>query len=295
VAQQSTAQKDTLAASVWLSEVEIFAGAGFTAEDFIEKVKADTTFYKAFLNLRYYDHQTIGKLKVQNRRDKDIGEMYREADHIRDGKLFYVNLTTDSTNGKVLNRKGEYRFYTAEMFDQAFYPDDTLTASNNVGDFQEELENGSRMDKNKHQIRLMMFNPGSAVDGVPLIGKKMAIFTDEMAQYYDFNIAEYYTEDSIACYAFSCIVKPEYPASKTVIKELTSYFNQETMQIMEREYHMKYNSALFQFNVRIRVTLDLIKEELVPTDIAYSGFWDVPTKKAEYIAFTLKCFNYTIR
>ena len=170
-----------------------------------------------------------------------------------------------------------------------------MQASNQVGSYQAVNEDQSKIQVHKENIRLMMFNPGAAIKDVPFIGDKMAIFDDHMVPFYEYKIWEFNYLDSIPCYAFTVRAKPEFKDDKTVIKELTSYFNKETMQIMKREYHMKYNAMLFDFDVRINADMKQLGQALVPTRIDYRGFWDIPAKKPERIQFRVDCYDYRLR
>lgn len=289
------AQKDSIAGYYFLDAVEIVASDDLDAKQFIDQVRSDTTFYKAFLNLRYYTHHSNGNLTVYNKNEAEKGKLEREAEHQKEQGRFWVNVTAEKTNGRIRKKNGEWRYYTAHLFDHAFYPADTLTPNNTVGDLHSKKEHDRRMDKHKHDIRLMMFNPGAGISGVPIVGKKMGIFDDEMVPYYDYKIWEFRYQDSIPCYAFTCKAKPEFKEDKTVVKDLTSYFRKSDLAIMKREYHLRYTSILFQFDVHIQVNLTNIDGVLVPTQVHYNGFWDVPAKKAEYISFRLDCSNFEIQ
>lgn len=288
--------QDTIQGVVFLKAVEIVdVQDDFNAEDFIAKVIDDTTFHKAFLNLRYYQHNSVGNLEVYKKEEKSIGKLYRQADHKKEGDQFWVDVTKEKVKGKVVNRKGEYKYYTAKMFDHAFYPADTLYASNIVAENELPNEHDTKMQKRKNDIRMMMFNPGAKIDNVPVVGKKMAIFDDEMAVHYNYKIWYFNYRDSIPCYALSCEAKAASKPDDTVVKELTSYFHAETMEIMKREYHMKYKHMLFDFDVYIDVDLKKIGTALVPEVIRYTGWWDVPMHKKEHIKFDVSCFNFQIR
>lgn len=291
----SHAQKDTLAANVLLDDFVVAASNdGFNVEDFIKQVRTDTTYYKAFQNLRYYGHKSIGNVEVYNRKSKEKGTMDRLGSHHLNNGWHWVVIEEEQTTGKIKNKKGEYRYYTVEMFDNAFYPSDSLRANNSVGDYRKPMTYDSKKQKHKNDIKIMMFNPGAEISDIPIVGKKMAIFDDHMVPYYDYKIWQYDYKGNIPCYAFTCKAKPEFAADKTVIKDLTSYFNIETMEVMKREYHMKYKSLLFEFDVKIDVDLEKIGDALVPVLITYSGFWDVSMKKPEYINFRVKCSDYQI-
>lgn len=74
---------------------------------------------------------------------------------------------------------------------------------------------------NIRKLKKLVFNPGAEIDGVPLIvGKRLAIFDDEMVPDYDYKIAAASMyNDSISCYVFSCIEKSgagDYPILKSL-------------------------------------------------------------------------------
>lgn len=289
------AQRDSIAGYVMLDSLVIHAQTDeFDVNDFIRQVKEDTSYVKAFKNLRYYPHQSEGKITVFSRSAKEKGMMERSASHFLKKGLHWVHIDSETTNGKIKNKKGEYRYYTAELFDAAFYPPDTFYANNAVGSYGQAREHDSKKQKHKNDIKMMMFNPGAAISDIPIVGEKMAIFDDHMVPYYDYKIWQFDYRDSIPCYAFTCKAKPEFRSDKTVIKDLTSYFNMETMEVMKREYHVMYKSALFEFDVHINVDLEKVGTALVPVKINYAGFWDVPLQKAEYVNFVLHTFHWKV-
>ncbi|MBL0341728.1 MAG: hypothetical protein IPP71_12775 [Bacteroidetes bacterium] len=44
---------------------------------------------------------------------------------------------------------------------------------------------------------------------------------------------------------------------------------------------------LFDFNVTMKVTMGYESDKLIPKQIRYSGFWDLPLKKQETVDFVL--------
>ncbi len=122
----------------------------------------------------------------------------------------------------------------------------------------------------------------------------MAIFEDDMVPYYDYFIwAADYT-DSIPCWVFTAKQKEGIKDNKTVIKDLTSWFDQENMAVMMREYTIRHNSIILDFDIHIKVTNMYMDGQLVPKRIEYSGMWDIPFKKAEVIDFWLSLSNWEV-
>jgi len=279
--------------SIELDTLTILASNEFDVKTFIQRIKDDTTFYQAFKNLRYYPHKAIGNLWVYNKREKEkASEKVDVTQHLKDNKM-WQNHKTISATGKLRTKKGEYRFTTAEMYYNTFFPVDTIPVSTNMTKVKEEPVGNSKKSKYKHDIKLMMFNPGEDISGVPIVGKKMSIFDDDMVQYYDYKIS-LINYNGIECYQFSCIAKPEFKEHKTVTKTLVTVFNKETLAVLKREYTMRYNSILFQFDVSINVINEVKNGIIHPQLIKYKGYWDIPFKRQETITFTIKNSDYKL-
>jgi hypothetical protein len=114
-----------------------------------------------------------------------------------------------------------------------------------------------------------------------------------MVPFYEYRISSQMYGD-VDCYVFTVKSKPESTNKQTVIKELISYFDKETMNVMGREYHLAHATPLFDFDIRMKIQNFILLNQLLPKLIEYSGFWDVPFKKPEVVAFNINCFDYKI-
>jgi hypothetical protein len=289
--------QDRVVKSVMLDSVMISAvKAGFSVEEFIHYVKTDTTFYQGFKNLRYYPHQYENTLEVYKANESVAGNLYRSGSYQRDADWLYVAVDSLYSNGKIFNRKGEYKHYTPEFFDHVFFPEDTIKVSKYASDDEDEAE--SENDKNEEDAKVIVFNPGSIeVEKSGSNKEKLAIFDIDMQQYYDYLISQTYYADSIDCYQFSCKMKPslsEKDQEEVLIRELTSYFDKKTFKVLYRKYVLSYRHWLVDLDVSIEVQMGYAGEELVPTYIHYHGFWDVPFNKAERADFKLWNSHYQL-
>lgn len=268
------------------------SGSGFRAEEFIDMVRRDTSFYKAFKNLRYYPYHFSSLLTVYARSEKEKASLKREARQVVKMKQRWIEVTGQKVTGKMFNRKGEYRYYTAELFDYIFFPPDTAPISNIISrkDSGQVTATGKN-EKNTDKLKTLLFNPGAEVPGVPLVGSKLAIFDSSMMKFYDYRISTATFRDSIPCYVFSCRVKDNYREhreGKTVIKELVSYFDRRNFNIVYRTYDLAYRSVLFDFDVKIKVELKTDEARIVPEQISYAGYWDIPFQSPEIVNFTIR-------
>ena len=280
--------------SIQLDTLTIFAANEFDIKTFIQRIKDDTTFYQAFKNLRYYPHKALGDLWVYNKREKEKATEKISVTQYLDESYMWQDRKTISSSGKLRTKKGKYRFTTAEVYYDIFFPSDTIPVSTEITDVKEESFEKNKKSKYIHDLKLMMFNPGEDISGVPIVGKKMSIFDNDMVEFYDYKVS-IITFNGIECYQFSCIAKPEYREHKTVIKYLTTVFNKENMAVLNRQYLMRYKSILFQFDVKINVRNEMSNGIITPLSISYTGYWDIPFKTQEKIAFTITNSGYTLK
>jgi hypothetical protein len=287
--------QEDIAKMVVMDEFVVSAGLeDFDAEDFISQVINDTTFYQAFLNLKYYPHRVNSEILVFHKDESQKGKMYREAVQRRNlDSEMWIDIQFEKTNGRIKKRNGEWKYLTAEMYDDVFFPDDKEIVSNEIKTKKQELVSGSKLEKHKAQLKKMLFNPGQEIDNVPFIGDKLAIFDSEMVPYYDYAIFTHKWKDTIPTIAFSQFVK-EGMEDDVVIRDMTSYFHQDTREVIAREYRLAHNTIFFDFDISIKVENQLIDGKIVPVRIDYDGAWDIPFKKPEIIRFYLDCYDYVI-
>lgn len=271
---------------------------GFDVNDFINLVRNDTSFYKAFKMLHVYSYHLKSNLHIYDKSGKEKGSLEKRASQKVFNKKRWIVIEEENVSGKIFNRKKEYYSYTAEMFDNIFFPDDTLAVDNLQTSYvTRSLSNDSKMERNKQKLKTLIFNPGAQVDGVPLIGDRMAIFDEKMTGHYDYKISSENYKDTIPCYVFSCKAKQVDEIEtddKAVIKDLSSWFERKSFNTIARIYTLRYSSIFFDFDVKMDIRLEKINGVLVPSFISYDGFWDVPFRKPEVVKFNILFSNYDI-
>jgi hypothetical protein len=270
---------------------------GFDVKDFVDWVQNDTTFYKAFKNLHYYPFQMKSDLTVYGKSKEEKGTMHRKAVQRVLKKKRWIVIDEEKVSGNIYKRKKEYNYYTVELFDHIFFRLDTVTASNIIHDQADAENTDSKNGKYTEKLKTLMFNPGAEVDGVPLIGHKMAIFNEDMTKHYDYKILADTLNDSIPCYVFSCKAKQMDSIrtdGKAVIKNLETWFDKRTLNVLARKSTLTYKSIFFDFDVKMDVKLEEINGALVPVFINYNGFWDIPFKKPEIVQFKILFSDFDI-
>lgn len=264
---------------------------GFDLQGFMTQVMNDTTFYHAFLNTRYQPHQVFSALVVRNKKEKETASLYRRGRLVRDGVHAELVLDSVAEHGRLRERNGKMRYLTAEMYDDVFFPKGRYVASNRIADRTLELNRSSRFEKYKSELKKFMFNPGQEIASVPMIGDKLDLFDPEIAPYYDYLLDSDY-RDGRSCWVFTALAKDSVNGKRageddTVIKRMVTWFDDENMNVLAREYRIAHRSIFLDFDISIRVKNIVVNGELVPTQVRYEGDWDIPFKQREIIRFNL--------
>lgn len=292
---KSTAQLDSI---VTLDSAMVQAAkAGFSVADFIELVKTDTSFYYAFKNLHNYPYHLAGNLAVVDKNNNQTATLSRKAIQYVVNRKKWMVITDEKVTGKIYKRNGSYNYYTAELFDHIFFPLDTTTVQHDISKYKNQLQGTDNNTTNTDKLKVLIFNPGATVKGVPLVGNKLNIFDADMQQHYNYNISTAKYNDSLICYVFTCKAKEDEKGNtygNAVIKELVSYFDKKTFNVIARKYVLNYRSLAFDFDVTINIKLQSINTTLVPVSIAYTGFWNIAFKKKEAVNFDLTFYNWAV-
>jgi len=66
----------------------------------------------------------------------------------------------------------------------------------------------SGIEKHKEQLKMLFFDPGKKIPGIPFIGSKINIFDPEVAKNYDFSI-DMTNYNGQECYLFTIKAKED--------------------------------------------------------------------------------------
>lgn len=271
------------------SVVVVASHGGFDVAAFIKRVQNDTTFYKAFKSMRVISFNAVNDIKILDKNGKVSASYYSKTHQSASHGCRTMQESNRKTTGDFLDRKGHYNYYTAELYDYLFFTHGQKCGETDVvANAMNEREPGT-IGKSKYQLKQLIFNPGSKVAGVPLMGDKAAIFDEEQAKKYDFKILSE-TYDGVDCYVFKITPKPG-EEKNVVYNELITWFRKSDFSILARDYSLSFNTMVYDFDVRMKVRTTQVGDKLLPTRIDYDGNWHVLTKSRERARFTA-VFSY---
>lgn len=295
--QISFCQKDTIEFSSFSIELDSLVVTatrqGFDVNDFIKMVQEDESFYRAFRNIRTMSYSSDNDLKMFSKKGKIKASLQNTILQTSDGRCRTMKTINPIITGKYYKRKKKIRYYTAKMHDRLFFTYGKVCESEQIEDQVglKDSKNLTGMSKHINELKKLIFYPGKKAD-VPFIGKKTAIFEDKMAKYYNFSITSKTYQSEIDCYVFLAKVKDGTKKDKTVIKYMETFFDKKTFQVIARNYHLAHNGAMFDFDVKMDISLKTVGEKYVPEKIKYDGQWDIPFNKPEISKFNISFYDY---
>jgi hypothetical protein len=270
---------------------EIVVNNKLDVPSFIERVKNDTTFYKAFRNLRIIGYTALNDIKMLDKKGNIEASLHSKTKQIRTGNCRKMEVLNQAITGDMFDFEGNFNYYTAQMYASLFFTKDSVCGENNIVKGHEFSTNGlSGMEKHKEQLKMLFFNPGKKIDGLPFISNKTAIFDESMADKYDMAI-DFSEQDSVPCYVFKIKVKPN-KKNDVVIDEMTTWFNAKNFEIVARNYSLSYDAGVYDFDVDMHVEMSKVGNLLVPSVLRYNGNWKAIFKKRERGIFTATLFDF---
>ncbi|MEP6596992.1 MAG: hypothetical protein ABJA71_13650 [Ginsengibacter sp.] len=267
---------------------EIVINSKLNVPSFIERVKNDTTFYKAFRTLHIVGFTALNDIRMLNKKGDIQASLGSKIKQVRSDSCRSMKVLEETTSGDIYDGNKNFNYYTGELYAALFFTKGKICGENNIVKGREFSTSGlSGMAKHKEQLKMLFFNPGKKINGLPFIGNKTAIFDDNMADRYDMSIdMDDYNKTS--CYIFKIKAKK----NDVVIDEMTTWFNDKTFEIVARNYSLSYDAGVFDFNVQMQVEMTKAGNLLVPSLIRYVGNWKAIFKKRERGIFTATLFDF---
>ncbi len=289
----ANAQQDTVKVGekvITLSEVVVQKNLDVPA--FIELIKNDTSFYKAFRNLRILQFSAINDIRMNNSKGKPLATLRSKTNQVRKNGCRQTFVTEADTTGNMFASSGDYNYYTARMYASLFFAPQPVCGENNIvagSEFSTQDKKG--LEKHKEQLKMLFFNPGRRISGIPFISNKTAIYSDDLADDYTMHIAlEEFNGKN--CYVFRQKVR-RGRESKVVVNEMNTWFNADDMRIEGRNYSLSYKAGIYDFDVSMEVIMEQFEDLTVPRLIRYVGDWKAITRKRERGVFTAILYGFS--
>ena len=293
MAQQDSLDNEQLARMINLSEVVV--RADLNVGRFLQHVKDDTSFYKAFRSLHLVSFSSLNDIRIRNRNNKLRASMHSKTHQFRRGNCRYMEVEEEHTTGNYYDSRHHDNYYTGVLYSNLFFTPDTICGETNiVKGIRFNRPGAGKTERRKEQLKMLLFNPGRKVPGIPFMGDKLDIFDPERAYLYNYAIDRVEYEGQ-SCYLFSIRAKDGLSVeekNKLVIDSMVTWFNAKTFEVMARNYDLSYSAGVYNFDVHMEVQLTRYGQYLLPKLLRYRGSWGMLFKKQERGDFTATLFDF---
>jgi len=291
--QDDSTNTEAVARMVTLSEVVI--RSDLNVSKFLQRIKNDTTFYKAFRTLHILGFTSLNDIRMIDKEGNLKASLQSKTRQNVANGCRTMEVLEEKTTGDIYDKNRDWNYYTAGLYAGLFFTKDKVCNEDNiVKGIEHSPRSKSGIEKHKEQLKMLFFDPGKKIPGIPFIGNKINIFDPDVAKYYNFSIdtAEYNGE---YCYEFSIKARDDLSSDEknnVVIDKMITWFNGKTMEIVGRNYDLSYNTGVYDFDVHMEVEMTHVGNYLVPKLLRYNGNWDAVFKKRERGVFTATLFDF---
>ena len=290
---QDTSDVEAVRRTVQLSEVVVRSDLNIPR--FLQRIKNDSSYHKAFKNLHILGYTSLNFIQMRDKKGRVQASLDSKTRQNRDGNCRTMDVLNEKTTGDFYDKNGELNYYTAELYSAFFFTNGKVCGETNiVSGSQHNVKDKKGLAKNKEQLKMLFFNPGKKIPGIPFIGDKLDVFDEDVAKFYDYSIDTADINGKPA-YVFAIKRKEGLSSSergKIVFDNLTTWFDQRSMEILARNYDLSYSAGIYDFDVHMEVQMQKVGQLIVPHVLRYSGNWFLLSKKRERGIFTATLYDF---
>jgi hypothetical protein len=274
---------------------EVVVRNNFDYKRLLTQIKEDTTFYKAFRNLRVLGFSSYNDIKMFDKNGAVKASLNSKTRQNHENGCRTMDVLEETITGDFYDSKQHFNYLTPELYAGLFFTKGKVCGENNIVKGRNlSTSNKSGMDKKKEQLKMLFFNPGKKIPGIPFIGDKLDLYDERARKFYDYrlDIVEYHGK---LCYIFSIEPKEGLGALKNdniVVDEMVTWFDMVTLEVVARKYSLSYKAGVYDFDVSMEVDMTKFQGLTVPSVLRYKGNWDVIFKKRERAVFTATLFDF---
>jgi len=267
----------------------------FEYKDILAKIKRDTSFYKAFKTLRTIGYSSFNHIEMYDKNQKMQASLDSRTRQNKIGDCRTMDVLEEKIFGNLRDSKGEYNYLTPSLYASLFFTKGKICGETNIVKGKKRTIQGSGIEKAKEQLKMLFFNPGEKIPGIPMIGNKLDLYDDNAHELYAYRL-DYVDYHGKLAYVFE--IKPKedlgfFAKDRVVVDQMITWFNPSTLEVLGRNYSLSYKAGVYDFNVQMEVEMTYTPNGLlVPKILRYKGDWDVIFKKRERGLFTATLFDF---
>ncbi len=266
----------------------------FDYKEILKRIKEDTSFYKAFKTLRTIGYSSYNHIEMKDKNETVIATLNSKTKQTRKDNCRTMEVLEEQITGNLRNAAGEYNYVTPSLYASLFFTKGVVCGETNIVAGKKRVVQGSSMEKAKEQLKMLFFNPGKKIPGIPFIGNKLDLYDESAHELYDYKL-DYVDYHGQLAYVFDVQPKQDlgfFAKDRVVVDQMITWFNPKTLEVLGRNYSLSYKAGVYDFNVQMEVEMTYFNGQLVPKILRYKGNWDIIFKKREKGLFTATLFDF---
>jgi len=274
---------------------EVVVRNNFDYKAVLATIKQDTTFYKAFRNLRIIGFSSYNSIQMLGKDGAVKASLNSKTRQNHIGNCRTMDVLEEQTTGDFYTSAGKFNYLTPELYAGLFFTKGQICGENNIVKGRNLLtSNKSGIEKHKDQLKMLFFNPGKKIPGIPFIGDKLDLYDEAAHKLYDYRLDVVDYTGKIF-YFFYITPKEDlvyFKSDRVVVDQMNTWFDLKTLEVLGRNYALSYKAGVYDFDVAMEVEMTKFNGLTVPKTLRYKGNWDVVFKKRERAIFTATLFDY---
>jgi len=266
----------------------------FDYKAILQRIKEDTSFYKAFKTLRIIGYSSYNYIQMKDKNEKVVATLNSKTKQTRKDNCRTMEVLEEQVTGNLRDASGNYNYVTPSLYASLFFTKGSICGETNIVKGKVREIRGSGIEKAKEQLKMLFFNPGKKIAGIPLIGDKLDLYDESAHELYDYKL-DYVEYHGQLVYVFDVQPKQDLGfinKNRVVVDQMITWFDPRTLEVLGRNYSLSYKAGVYDFNVQMEVEMTYFNGMLVPKILRYKGNWDVVFKKREIGLFTATLFDF---
>lgn len=268
----------------------------FDYKAILQRIKEDTSFYKAFKTLRTIGYSSYNHIQMLDKNEQIQASLNSKTIQHKTAGCRTMDVVEENITGNLRNARGDYNYTTPALYASLFFTKGQICGETNIVKGKQHTIEGTGINKAKDQLKMLFFNPGKKIPGIPFIGNKLDLYDASAHALYDYKL-DYVSYHGQLVYVFE--VKPKenlgfFERNDVVIDQMITWFDPKTLEVLGRNYALSYSAGAYDFNVQMEVEMTHFNGLLVPKILRYRGNWDIVFKKRERGLFTATLFDYKL-
>src|SRR5687767_9076036 len=128
--EQDSLDNERLAKMVSLSEVIVRTDLNIAK--FIDRVKKDTTFYKAFRTLHIVGFTSWNDIRIKDKKGKIKASLLSKTKQVRSKNCRTMEILSEKTTGDFFEDDRDHNYYTGQLYAGLFFTNGKICGENNV-------------------------------------------------------------------------------------------------------------------------------------------------------------------